>query len=89
MAKRFKQLSSVGRSYREQGQIYFTCQNYARLGARQREKIDRLCEQVGGEYAGALKEYLTTDADWQYICTRYYVSSGTLDRLRKRFYEAW
>ena len=85
----FKRLRSVNKSYEEQGLIYFTCINYKRQPARIREKIDRLCESAGGEYATALKEYMTTDADWIYICDRYHLSNSTLERIRRAFFESW
>ena len=87
--KRFKRLRSVRRSYEEQGLIFFSCQTYRKQPEWQRRKIDSLCETAGGEYAAALKEYLTTDADWIYICGKHHISDRTLERIRKQFYEAW
>ena len=54
-----------------------------------RRRIDELCERAGGEYAPALKAYMTTDADWLWICDQYHVSESTLARVRKKFYELW
>lgn len=85
----FKRLRSVAKSYNEQGLIFFTCSNYRRQPEWMRKKIDGLCERVGGEYAPALKEFLTTDADWRYVCRKHHISDRTLERARKRFYEAW
>lgn len=85
----FKRLRSVRKSYNEQGLIYFTCINYRRAPEWQRRRIDLLCESVGGEYAPALREYLTTEADWIHVCQKYHISDRTLDRMRTRFYEAW
>lgn len=87
--KRFRHLKSVSKSYEEQGAIYFACATYRDQPAAVRRKIDRLCERAGGEYAPALKEFLTTGADWAWICDRYYLSERTLDRARKKFYELW
>lgn len=89
MAKRFVWLRSIKKSYAEQGKIFFQCLNYKNEPRATKEKIDRLCREVGGEYEKALKEYLTDNADMQYISTRYYLSVATLDRLRKAFYEKW
>lgn len=85
----FRYLRSVRKTYNEQGMIYFACVNYARLTPGTRRKIDRLCERAGGEYAPALKEYLTTEADWRYICDKHHFSDKTLERVRRKFYEAW
>ncbi len=87
--KGFRRLRSVHKSYNEQGLIYFTCQTYRRQPERVRRRIDRLCESAGGEYAPALKEFLTTGADWRYVCMAHNVSDRTLERARRRFYELW
>ena len=89
MAKKFIFLRAVDRTYKEQGQIYFACQMYAKAPKPTRDKIDRLCQEVGKQHARALKEFLISEADMQYISTKYYVSVPTLDRLRKAFYERW
>lgn len=89
MAKRFKRLGTVRKSYEAQGLIYFACRDYKNQPAKIREKIDRLCSQAAGDYAPALFEFLTTDADWVYITQKYFISSATLDRARTEFYNAW
>lgn len=85
----FKHLRSINRNYSEQGLIFFTCQTYGKQPEWMRRKIDKLCESAGGEYAPALKEFLTTDADWIYICGKHHISDRTLYRIRKAFYENW
>ncbi len=87
--KAFRRLRSVHKSYNEQGLIYFTCQTYRNQPERMRRKIDRLCEGAGGEYAPALKEFLTTGADWIGVCAKHHISDRTLERARRRFYESW
>ncbi len=87
--KRFKRLKSVKKSYIEQGVIYFTCAGYRKQPKAVQEKIDKLCSCVGGDYAPALKCYMTTDADWITVCRRFSISSATLERLRRSFFEAW
>lgn len=90
MASRFKYLRAVrNKNYIQQGVIYFTLQDYARQSAKTKEKILALCDKAGGEYAAGLLEYLTTDADWRYICDKHFISSATLDRIRVKFYELW
>ena len=90
MAAKFKFLRAVqGKSYVQQGEIYFTCRNYRQQPQQVRARIDDLCRKAAGEYWKALREYLTTDADWRYICDKHYISSATLDRIRIRFYELW
>lgn len=89
MAKRFVFLNSVKKNYQQQGKIFFECLGYSRAPKATRDKIDRLCAEVGGEYSKALKDFLTSDADMQYISTKYFVSVQTIDRLRRHFYERW
>lgn len=89
MAKRFIYLHAVKKDYQQQGKIFFECLGYAKATKATRDKIDRLCAEVGGIHAKALKAFLTSDADMQYISTKYFVSVQTLDRLRRQFYERW
>ena len=86
---RFKFLPSVKKSYEQQGEIFFTCLNYARQPAEVRTILDRLCFEAAGEHAAALHAYLTTRASWEQVTMRYNLSSSTLDRIRRRFYELW
>ena len=86
---KFKFLPSVGRDYNTQIDCYAACANYKRQPEAVKEKIDALIAEVGGVYAPALKEYLTTSANFNYICTKHYISVQTLNSLRKKFYESW
>ena len=54
-----------------------------------RKKIDELCSRAGGEYAGALKEFVTTDRGAEEICGKHYISQSTLERMVKRYYLAF
>lgn len=87
--KKFKWLRSVGKSYDEQALIYYTCATFNRQRAAVRKRIVRLCDRAAGEYAPALLEFLTTTADFRYICVKYAIGDSTLDRARKQFYELW
>ena len=89
MARKFKYLPSVSKSYPEQGMIFFVCQTYSRQTPEMQSKIDRLCREAGGEYADALRAYLCTPASWEAVTTEYFVSPSTLDRVRRRFFELW
>lgn len=92
MAQKFKFMRTVGLSYEEQGECYFTCQRYAKLDRIERERIESICRSVS---AGddvkrqAILAYMTTRISWRETCARFYVSDSTLDRLRRRFYELW
>ena len=89
MKAEFKRLRSVNKTYDEQGEIFFACRNYARQPKKVREKIRRVCEKAGGDYAKELFIYLTTNISWQQMVTEYYISEATLCRIRRRFYELW
>lgn len=92
MASRFKYLPSVGISYADQGSIFFTCRTYGSQPQPVREKIDLVClAAAGGEqaYAEALKTYMTTDRDFNSVCMEHYLSTSTMDRLRRRFYQLY
>lgn len=89
VATRFKYLPSVRKSYAEQGKIFFDCQNYSRQPAEIRAKIDELIQEAGGEYADALRAYLCTRASWERVTMECFVSSATLDRIRRKFFELW
>lgn len=89
MSEAFRKSPRVSKSYSEQGEIYFICRNYERQTAKTKEHIDALIRHAGGDYAPALKAYLTTDIGYQETCDKYYISQSTLDRIKRRFYESW
>lgn len=85
----FKKLKGVNRTYREQGQIFFTCLNYEKQPKAVQEKIRRLCKECGGEHEQALFVMLTREVSPVWIADQYHVDASTLYRRRKRFYERW
>jgi hypothetical protein len=87
--RKFRYLRSVKRSYLEQGRIFFSCANYARLPAAERRRIDALISRIGEEYAPALRALMVDGMPWQRVCTDYALSPKTLERVRRRFYESW
>ena len=84
-----KKLRGVNVPYKKQLLIRAICLNYNDRPQREREKIDRLCLRCGGEYHEALFRVMTTQDSIVSIAQRYYVSEGTLYRIRKKFYEEW
>jgi len=75
--------------YIRQGLIRFSCLNYDKADESTREKIDRLCADVGGEYASALFDVMCTPKSIVSISMKYNVSETTLYRIRARFYSSW
>lgn len=85
----FRKLRSIALTEEKQGYIRFTCLTYREQPERTRQKIDRLCDECGGEYSAALREVMCTRRSMVAISQQYFVSENTLCRARKRFYESW
>lgn len=82
---RFKKSLDV--DYERQGYIYFSSRTYDQLPPSQQRKIVDLCLCAGGEYHAALFEFVTTDAGETAVCMRHHLSSSTLKRAVRRYYE--
>lgn len=85
----FRKLQGVELPEEQQGLIRYTCLNVDRQSKRTREKIQRLCDDVGGAYSAALWEVMCTKKSITAIAQKHYVGESTLYRLRKEFYESW
>lgn len=85
----FRKLKGVNLPEDMQGFIRFTCLTYKKQPAETKEKVDRLCKEIGGEYSDALKEVMCTRKTVGSIAYRYHTSDATMYRLRKKFYESW
>lgn len=82
----FRYKKSVGGSYARQGYIYFTSLRYRELPEKRRARIRKLCEECGGEYAGALLEFVTTERGAVAVCMEHHLSQSTLERAVRRYY---
>lgn len=83
---RFRYKRGVPLDYDVQGYVYFVSRRYGKLPMQKRRQIDELCRKCGGEYADALKEFVTTSTGAEEICNRYFLSPSTLERIVKRYY---
>lgn len=83
----FKYKKGVGGEYSRQGYIYFTSLCFRDLGERRKERIRRLCREVGGEYERALFEFVTTDTTATAICMKYNLSRSQLYRIVGEYYK--
>ena len=72
-----------------QGYIYFASRMYPKLDSKGQKRIRELCEQAGGEYHQALLEFVTTDAGAVAVCSKYFISQSTLERIVRRYYVAY
>ena len=87
----FRKLRGVRLPYNTQGYIYFTCATFSQQPPEIQKKIEQLCSEQGGAYAGALFDVLTKAELYsvERIATDNFISAATLYRLRRKYYEAW
>lgn len=85
----FKGIRHIGVPYKRQVMIYATCLNYHSQPQETRDRIDRLCREIGRdpEISAALREWLITDGNPEAIALRHYTSRRTLFRRRAQFYK--
>ena len=81
---RFKR--SVPVSYDRQGYIYFYSRLYRTLPVKKQARIRYLCQDAGGQYSEALLDYVTGNMSAPEVCTKYYISQSTLDRVVRKYY---
>lgn len=72
-----------------QGFIYFASRMYRKLGNKEKQRVQRLCQEAGGEYSEALFEFVTTDNGFVAVCRKHYISQSTLERMVRRYYVAF
>ena len=85
----FKKRRGIKLPYKRQGLIYFTCLDIANQRPEVVEKINRLCDKIGGEYRDELYQVMTTEQSVRSIAMQHHISETTLYNLRKQFYESW
>ena len=85
----FRYKRGIRVSYKRQGMIYFTLQNFHTLPQGKQEKLRQLCREAAGEYDAALWEYLTTEKGYVGVSMDHNLSQATLFRCVKRFYESF
>ena len=85
----FKKLRGVRLPEEKQGLVRYTCLTCELQPKWIQDKIQRLCDEIGGAYSAALREVMCTKRSITSIAMERYVSERTLYRLREKFYEAW
>lgn len=85
----FKKLRGVSLPEEKQGLVRYICLNEASQPKRIQDKIQRLCDDVGGAYSAALREVMCGRKSITSISREYYVSESKLYMMRKEFYERW
>lgn len=85
----FKKLRGVSLPEEKQGLIRYTCLTVKEQPVHIQRKIQRICDEQGGEHSAALWAVMCTNASMVEIARRHFVSERTLYELRKAFYETW
>ena len=86
----FKKRRGIHIPYEQQGLIYFTCVNHKDMPDEIQDKIQRLCQEVGKEYADVLYKVVTDNKrSIRSLAIEYHISERQLYHYRKKFYEAW
>lgn len=85
----YRYKKSVGGSYARQGYIYFASLCYKDLPESRRERIRRLCREVGGDHEAALLEFVTTDTTATAVCLKHYMSRSALYKLVAEYYRCF
>lgn len=83
----FRYKSGIRVPYNKQGFIYFASRIYKDLPPGDRAEIDKLCRTAGGRFAPALKEFVTSDCNAEYICGKHHMTRSTLYRIVRKYYE--
>ena len=86
----FKKRRGIRLPYNKQGLIYFTCVNIADMPDEVQQKIKKLCEVVGKDYADVLYKVVTdSNRSIRSLSMEYHISETQLYHYRKKFYEMW
>ena len=84
----FRYKRSIPVDYDTQGYICFLLRRFHKLEKAEQKRLRELCRKAAGMYGTGVLEYLTTDADADYICARHHLSPSTLERMVKKVYVA-
>lgn len=89
---RFREIRGIGVSYKKQGQIFFTLQNYREQPKNVKNRIRELImEAAEGNraYEAALWDWLIGSSTAQQAADKHYVRLQTLVEMRNKIYRAW
>lgn len=86
---KLKRGDRFGLPYHTQLKIYATCLNYGEESDAEREKIEALCDEIGGIHRQALFQAVTTEQSMTKVSLDHFVDESWLCRLCKRFYQAY
>lgn len=89
---RFREIRNIGVSYKKQGQIFFTLQNYKEQPQNVKRRIrEMIMEASEGNraYEAALWDWLIGSSTAQQAAEEHYVRLQTLVEMRNKIYRAW
>ena len=89
---RFREIRGRGVSYKKQGQIFFTLQNYRDQPKNVKNRIRELIRDAAGgncAYEAALWDWLIGGMDAQRAASEHYVRLQTLVKMRNKVYQRW
>lgn len=89
---RFREIRNIGVSYKKQGQIFFTLQNYREQPQSVKRRIMELISEAAEgnrAYEAALWDWLIGSSTAQQAAEEHYVRLQTLVEMRNKIYRAW
>ena len=89
---RFREIRGIGVSYKKQGQIFFTLQNYRDQPKNVKNRIRELIRDAAEgnrSYEAALWDWLVGSDTAQQAAQAHYVRMQTMIEMRNRIYKAW
>lgn len=89
---RFREIRNIGVSYKKQGQIFFTLQNYRDQPKNVKNRIRELIRDAAEgnrAYEAALWDWLIGSSTAQQAAEDHYVRLQTLVEMRNKIYRSW
>ena len=89
---RFREIRGIGVSYKKQGQIFFTLQNYRDQPKNVKNRIRELimdAAEGNRAYEAALWDWLIGSSTAQQAAEEHYVRLQTLVEMRNKIYRSW
>lgn len=89
---RFREIRGIGVSYKKQGLIFFTLQNYRDQPKNVKNRIRELIRDAAEgnrAYEAALWDWLIGSSTAQQAAEEHYVRLQTLVEMRNKIYRAW
>lgn len=86
----FSKIPSVKLGVNKQGMVFYLCRNYYNFSESKRKIMDEAFERAGGDYAAALKRFMTSSDTAVKVCMDEHIGSvTTLYTVVRRLYECF